>query len=44
MFQKGWCVAFNTWWKHKDDLMDFREMEIKLTEAIDAEINKMKLK
>jgi len=31
----GWCLAFNTWWKHKDADLDFREMETKLIEALE---------
>ena len=37
IFQKGWCSAFNTWWKHKDENLDFRKMETKLGEAMEAE-------
>lgn len=37
IFQKGWCSAFNTWWKYKDENLDFREMETKLGEAMEAE-------
>jgi hypothetical protein len=33
--REGWCVAYNTWWKHKDGGLDFREMETKLIEALE---------
>lgn len=32
----GWCVCYNTWWKHKDEGLDFRQMETKLIEALEA--------
>lgn len=33
---KGWNAAFNAWWKHKDENMDFRQMETKMCDALKA--------
>ena len=38
MIRNGWCVAYNTWWKHKDDGLDFRQMETKLIEALESSL------
>jgi len=34
MIRKGWCIAYNTWWKHKDEGLDFRQMEKELIDAL----------
>jgi hypothetical protein len=39
LIREGWCAAFNTWWKYKDDGLDFRQMETKLCEAIERVLN-----
>lgn len=38
MIRNGWCVAYNTWWKHKDEGLDFRQMETKLIEALESSL------
>jgi len=38
MIRNGWCVAYNSWWKHKDEGLDFRQMETKLIEALECSL------